>query len=177
MIQDGMGGIRLRKLNRSEAVIYGSGVAYLAASAVFLLRPFELPASLVRIAYPQSGTLSAYCSSHACLYSPMAVASLYSLQAVLFFFIAILLYLASRKHTNPSVDGTVTTLCLLVVIGTVVDYWFGNFSFDKVWILPNNITDSSLGVFRYAIMFWLATVAALIMSNIISPEEARNATR
>jgi hypothetical protein len=164
-------------MNRSEAVIYGSAVIYLAESLAFLARPFQLPASIVRFTYPQSHTLALHCEAHECLYNSNGVSSLYTVQAVTFLLATAWLIWASLRSSNERKDTTARNFCLLVIAGAIVDYAIGNFSFKPIWLLPNSVATSPLGLFRYALLFWIATVAALITSNIISPGEIKNAHR
>lgn len=164
-------------MNRSEVVIYGSAVAYFAESMAFLIKPFEFSANIIRLAYPPSEALNAYCVEHDCLYSPGSVSSLYALQAITFLAIIMSLAVIALRHSRRHVDQTIVPFCTIVVVGAAFDYIVGNFSFDPIWIFSNSVTHSPAGLFRYAVLFWLATVASLIMSNIISPGEPRNAPR
>lgn len=139
-------------------------------SALFILRPFSIPEPIAGILYPQLMTLNSYCSKNACLYEPLAVASLYSVQLLSFLAFWIFLFILGRRNKSV-LDQSVVAICAVVVGGSLIDYLTGNFYFDQKWILPNTITTSQLGVFRYAVLFSIASIGVVILTNSVKPKE------
>lgn len=161
-------------MNRFGIALCGAAVVYFAESALLLFRPFEISSSLLNFIYPPAATLGAYCSDNPCLYNPAEISSLYAVQALSFVLIASALALFPFGKNGPRLDQKVFSMCGLIVVGVLVDYVWGNFSFTHKWFFPNSVTYSALGVFRYALLFWAATLAVVIMSSSNSEKGLRN---
>ena len=48
-----------------------------------------------------------------------------------------------------------------------MDYVIGNFTFRRIWVAPNSVATSPLGVFRYALLFSIASICAAILTNVV----------
>ena len=137
---------------------------YLIESIAFVLHPFGFSGAVVRYTYPQTSKLEGYCSAHPCLYDPLRVGSVYSLQ-LLSFCAVCLLYFWLGRGSQKAIEQSVRAVCAILICGVMVDYLIGNFAFDPKWFAPNSIASSPLGVFRYALAFTLASFAVAIVAN------------
>lgn len=143
--------------------VFGSTLALFLASVASLFVNIQLPTAALAILYPSFGTLREYCSAHACLYDSSAVASLYAVQLVTLVTFALLLAPIGLSKRAP-LQSNVAAILGLVGAGALVDYGYGNFSFAPRWILPNSVTESPLGLFRYAVRFSLAAVCISVLA-------------
>jgi hypothetical protein len=145
-------------------MLYATVGLLFAESAIALFKDFELPRPLVAVLYPQLDTLHAYCSTHVCLYDSNAVASLYAVQLITLVVFALLLspVALSSKPPLPRVLTLGMTICLC---GGFLDYLRGNFSFDPSWRYPNSVTESPAGLFRFAFIFSVSSLAMMILAH------------
>jgi hypothetical protein len=141
---------------------YGSILAFFLESVASLFVHVQLPTAVLAILYPSFGTLQGYCIAHACLYDSSAVATLYVVQLMTLIAFALLLTPVALSK-RPPLEGKVAAMLGLVVVGALVDYVAGNFSFAPNWLLPNSVTESPLGLFRYAVWFSLAAFCIVVL--------------
>lgn len=133
--------------------------------------PISLPEPITKVTFPAGLKLTAYCQSNECLYDPQAVASLYTLQTLTFLIVVVLAFLSKDKNVKPPNDHhIVEALCALALSGVLIDYFYGNYSFDPIWILPNSVSHSPLGLFRYAVLYTIATIGILAITGPSSTE-------
>lgn len=161
-------------MNRGAAILYASGAAYLGESFVFIFRPTALSTSLVRLTYPPFSALASYCSAQGCLYSAAEVATLYTVQLITFCISSLIILAISSRCKPVPKDRVVVLFCILLIGGVASDYVRGNFAFHPIWILPNSVASSPIGLLRFALLFWLGTLAVLLLSNIQKSKESPN---
>lgn len=161
-------------MNRALAIILAPTALLLCESIAFIAHPFTLPSTFTDLFFPAVWQLKVYCAASSCIYPSDQVASLYSVQFATFILICAAIGVVSLKKGPSVADQTLRLICALILAGTVTDYARGNFSFRPIWIFPNSIVYSPLGLFRYVLSFGLAAVALLLMSNVISPKETKH---
>lgn len=157
-------------------IVYGPAVAYLLESVFFLLKPFQISRSISALLYPQLDTLIRYCSSNSCLFPPRTIASLYTVQLMTFLFFAFFMYFLGRSN-RKAIDPASVGISAVVICAALVDYLVGNFSFDPIWLVPNPVATSSIGVFRYVLLFSVASICVAILANAVRPGVSKNASR
>lgn len=158
----------------AKLLVYIPTTVLFLESIIFLVYPFILPKEVLGVAYPQLATLVRHCSVHRCLYDPSAVASIYALQLMTLVLASAVFYVIGRNN-RYRLDSTSVSICAIVILGTLLDYSVGNFAFHKIWILPNTVTTSPLGLFRYAILFSLASICAAVLASAVKPKEPTDA--
>jgi len=132
---------------------------------------FELPKPMLRALYPSYSTLERHCLAHTCTYDPSWVGTLYVIQFVTLIGFGLLLIPFARS-AGRALPGSLSAVLALVIAGSFIDYVHGNFSFHPTWILPNSVTESPLGLFRFAVLFSLAAVAMVLFAMPPQPTDA-----
>jgi hypothetical protein len=133
-----------------------------SVAAIFV--DVRLPSGLLGMLYPQLSTLQAYCGDNPCIYDASRVATLYGLQLLTLAAASALIAPDALSSKVPLQKELAFFLCI-VVFGALFDYLNGNFSFDPAWRAPNSVTDSPLGLFRYAVLFSMAGFAIAVMAG------------
>ena len=150
-------GFDAKTLRWMKAAVYGPPLALFLESIVSLLVDFRLPRPMIELLYPSHTVLERYCSTHSWLFDSITVESLYVLQLLTLVTCALLL-LPIALSPKPPLKREAYTVWGLLILSAVADYWDPSFTFAPKWVPPNSVTESSLGMFRYACMFSLATL-------------------
>lgn len=148
----------------AQILLLGPPLMMFLQSLAFLLTQFHLPRSVARVLYPQLGTLQEHCASVSCLYDPLGVSSLYAIQMLTgVFWIFLQIGIRVRQANGlRTVDYKRILFCCFVTFATGFEYIAGNFAFNPSSLMPNDVTTSITGIFRYAVYFsvvswfWLA---------------------
>lgn len=159
----------MKRSNLAMLIVFGPATIFLAESIAALTVSISFPDDVLHLLYPPLKTLSDYCSSSSCLFEPQLIASTYSLQLVTFILLSIVFYVSGRTN-KYKLDTSVVSVCGIVIAGILIDYTIGNFSFRPIWIAPNSVATSPLGLFRYAVMFSIASICAATLTNVVKKE-------
>jgi len=167
--------MQIAKSTRALIVILTPLVLYFSTSVLFVFNQFNLPEGMIRLLHPAGKDLDTYCNSNNCLFNSQQISSLYTAQLLMFIVVCFAFYLLRDRHIRH--DRTILTVCGVVIVGALVDYIVGNFSFDRLWIFPNTVDHSPLGIFRYAVLFSVASVCVAILTNPAMSTESQHANR
>jgi len=150
------------------AIIFGPAFVYLLETIIFILFPFKLPIAFISVAYPNAYMLVDYCSTTPCLYDPLRVSSLYSLQFITLLALSAILVVSVLKSTRKDarLGHKMMWFSAIVIMGAAIDYYAGDFSFHSNTFFPNRVTESSTGLFRYVFVFWAVGLAVVFLGLI-----------
>lgn len=147
---------------RRIRLFYAVTCLLFAESVLALFVNIQLPRSVIQMFYPDLSVLGEHCSAHPCLYDSSAVASLYVTQLLTLLGFALLLTPDALASKPPLPTEAAAVFAFLILL-TMSEYLHGNFSFAPKWVLPNSVTETPLGLFRFAIMFSLAAISMIAL--------------
>lgn len=154
--------VRDKSATRGVRLFYAVTFLLFAESVLALFVKISLPPSLVHTLYPDLLVLREHCSAHPCLYDSSAVASLYVSQLLTLVGFALLLT-PDALASKPPLPRPAATVFVLMVLIALSEYLHGNFSFAPKWVMPNSVSETPLGLFRFAVMFSLAAISILAL--------------